>query len=384
MKFKARKPTFRAALQSDGSLELLVYEDIGENWWGGGVTAKTVKEQIDQAGPHTSLAVRINSPGGDAFEGIAIHNLLRAQNKPVNVFVDGIAASAASIIAMAGDTRTMGSNAMMMIHNAWSSCIGYAEDMRKMADTLDKVSGAVAQTYIDRAGLSQDEVKSLMDAESWLSAKECVSNGLATTIAEADDDDALALARTFKSLARLKNVPEKLRNDEADGDPCDCLCDQCQNGNCDGCDCDGCDAENCGAEDCECAGHADVDNSIRAEKKTKRVDGEDLPMQNFAYQGGDEPKDWHLPIKFSTEEKTKRHIRNAISRWSQTDMPNAAEKDKARARIKAAAKAHDIDIDEGSLNSVDLSAFEVELELIERNGETWSAARRSNSAVVGG
>ena len=120
-----------------------------------------MKQQIDEAGPFTRLAVRINSPGGDAFEGVAIHNLLRAQGKPVDVYVDGIAASAASIIAMAGDTRSMGSNTMMMIHNAWSSCTGYADDMRKMADTLDRVSTAVAQTYIDRAGLSKDDVKDL-------------------------------------------------------------------------------------------------------------------------------------------------------------------------------------------------------------------------------
>lgn len=368
MKINARKPLFRAALQSDGTLELLVYEEIGENYWsGGGVTAKTVKQQIDQAGPHTRLAVRINSPGGDAFEGVAIHNLLRAQGKPIDVFVDGIAASAASIIAMCGDTRTMGSNAMMMIHNAWSSCQGYADDMRKMADTLDKVSASVAQTYIDRAGLSKDKVKDLMDAESWLSAEDCVDLNLATAITKDDenDDAAMALARHFRALKLLKNVPDELKNDAADGDaPCDCICDQCQNGNCDGCDCAGCDSQNCGADFCECEGHA-ASNSIHAEKKTKRVDGEDLEKSAFAYQGSDKLEDWKLPIKFSTDAKSASHIRNAIARWSKTDMPNASEKDKARARIKAAAKEHDIDIDEGSLNRADLEIRELELKLLE-------------------
>jgi ATP-dependent Clp protease, protease subunit len=317
MKPRVKAPTFRAALQSDGTLELLVYEEIGENFWsGGGVTAKTVKQQIDQAGPHTAIAVRVNSPGGDAFEGVAIHNLLRAQGKPVNVYVDGIAASAASIIAMAGDTRVMGSNAMMMIHNAMSSCFGYADDMRKMADTLDRVSSSIRQTYIDRAGLTADHAKELMDAESWLSAQDCVAEGLATGIAEDDenDDAAMALARGFKVLKHMKALPASLRSEKGDGDACSCLCEQCENGNCKGCDCAGCDSANCGAEACDCDGAAE--NSIAAEK---------------------------------------------------TDMPNADEKDKARARIKAAAKAHEIDVDEGSLNATDFGALEAELELIERD-----------------
>ena len=373
MKLRIVKPTFRAAVQTDGTLELLVYEEIGENFWsGGGVTAKTVKQQIDQAGPHSAIAVRINSPGGDAFEGIAIHNLLRAQKKPVHVFVDGIAASAASIVAMAGDTRVMGSNAMMMIHNAWSVCQGYADDMRKMADTLDRVSASVAQTYVDRAGLSEDRAHELMDAESWLSAKDCVAEGLATGIAEDDenDDAAMALARSFKALRRLKNVPTALRNDESDGDPCQCYCAPCQDDRCNECECRGCDAENCGANNCECAGSRnddDEDVANAAKKDTKRVDGEDLPKSAFAYRATDDHGDWKLPIRFSTEEKTKSHIRNAIARWKSTDMPDAAEKDKARGRIKAAAKEHDIDIDEGSLDSADLSALEAELELIERS-----------------
>jgi ATP-dependent Clp protease protease subunit len=278
MKIRARKPMFRASLQSDGTLELLVYEDIGENYWsGGGVTAKTVKQQIDQAGPHNSIAVRINSPGGDAFEGVAIHNLLRAQGKPVNVYVDGIAASAASIIAMAGDTRVMGNNAMMMIHNAWSVCQGYADDMRKMADTLDKVSASVAQTYIDRAGLSKDKVKDLMDAESWLSAKECVEMNLATGVAEDDenDDAAMALARGFKALARLKKLPDALKNDDADGDAkCTCYCAPCQDARCNECECRGCDAENCGASNCSCAGAKNDDDGMDAKAELEILEAE--------------------------------------------------------------------------------------------------------------
>jgi ATP-dependent Clp protease protease subunit len=253
-RIKAAKPFFRASVQPSGTLELLVYEDIGVNWWdGSGVSAKTVRQQIDQAGIFTRISVRINSPGGDAFEGVAIYNLLRAQKKPVDVYVDGIAASAASIIAMAGDTITMGVNTMMMIHNAWSVCVGSADDMRKMGDTLDRVSAAVAQTYVDRAKLSAEDVKALMDEESWLGAQECLDKGLATAIAQNDenDDAAMAMARNFKALAHMKKVPEKLRN--ADGD-CTCTCSPCMQGDCSGCDCTGCDSEGCTAEACDCAG----------------------------------------------------------------------------------------------------------------------------------
>jgi ATP-dependent Clp protease protease subunit len=253
------KPTFRAALQPDGTLELLVYEDIGEDWWsGGGVTAKTIKQEIDQAGPFTKISVRINSPGGDAFEGVAIYNVLRAQGKPIAVFVDGIAASAASVVAMAGDTRVMGSGAMLMIHNAWSSCVGYAEDMRKMADVLDKVSTSVAETYITRAGMTADKAKELMDAESWLGAAESVALGLATGIAEPEPEDAsaMALARSFKALTRLKKVPEVLKQQDDDPDdavvPCSCVCNSCVSGVCSECNCAGCDASNCEAAACNC------------------------------------------------------------------------------------------------------------------------------------
>ena len=278
----ARKPVFRAALQADGTLELLVYEDIGENYWsGGGVTAKTVKQQIDEAGPFTRLAVRINSPGGDAFEGIAIHNLLRAQKKPIDVYVDGIAASAASVIAMAGDTITMGNSAMLMIHNAWSNCTGYADDMRKMGDTLDKVSASVAQTYIDRAGLSAADVKDLMDAESWLSAQDCIGKGLATAIAENDenDDAAMALAGSFKALKRFKNAPRTLQamhNDAADGDACDCYCAPCQDGRCNECECRGCDAQNCEAKNCNCTQPAEPGAKVDPEMNSTAAEIEAL------------------------------------------------------------------------------------------------------------
>ncbi len=264
--------SFRASLQPNGVLEILVYEEIGEDFWtGGGVTALGIKQKVDDAGVFNSVAVRVNSPGGDAFEGVAIYNVLRSLGKPISVFVDGIAASAASIIAMAGDTITVGHNAMMMIHNAWTFCAGDAAAMRQCADVLDTISQSIGQTYVSRTGKTWSEVKAIMDAETWMGAEECLAQGFATAIADPSqqDDAALSLAASFRSLAKLKRVPERLKlaskanaaKSDADGDDlCDCPCDPCVNGNCGDCNCDGCGSDWCSSDDCDC-GEADVDAS---------------------------------------------------------------------------------------------------------------------------
>lgn len=241
------RPFFRADARPDGTLELLCYEEIGEDsWTGAGVTAKLVKQQLDAAPQCSAIVLRINSPGGDVFEAIAVYNLLRAQKKPIEVRVDGLAASSASIIAMAGDTIVMGPNAMMMIHNAWSWCMGYASDMEEMAAQLRKISGVIAGTYARRTGRALGDVADLMDAETWMTADEAVAGGFATEI-EPDPDsqveaEALAIARRFRLLAKLKGVPDRFR---ASDDSCDCDCAACLDGDCDGCTNADCNDPNC-------------------------------------------------------------------------------------------------------------------------------------------
>jgi ATP-dependent Clp protease protease subunit len=239
------KAQFKAALQPSGVLEILIYEDIGYDWWSdGGVTAKTVKQAMDGAQGFDSITLRINSPGGDAFEGAAIYSLLRASGKPINVFIDGIAASAASIIAMAGDTITMSNVAMMMVHNAWTVCAGDAGDMRKCADTLEKVSASIAQAYVARTGKTAAAIKDIMDEETWMGAQECVDQGFATAVAapEEKDEAAMALASSFRTLAKMKKVPEKLK---ASVGACGCSCAACVDGDCGDCTNDDCEFEDC-------------------------------------------------------------------------------------------------------------------------------------------
>jgi HK97 family phage prohead protease len=233
------KPCFRAGVYAmasgAGVLEMLVYEQIGEDYWTGeGITAKACKDQIDQAGSAFSrIALRINSPGGDAFEGVAIMNMLRAQGKPIDVYVDGIAASAASIVAMAGDTITMGAGAMMMVHNAWSVVMGNSEDMAKEATTLTAIDIAIAQTYVDRTGQTAKVVQAMMAAETWMGADECVKNGFATAKAPAPADaGALAMARGFKALKKFGKTPEALTVEvevevDTEDEECECQCAAC-------------------------------------------------------------------------------------------------------------------------------------------------------------
>lgn len=248
----ALKPFFRAEVRNAGNggsgvLEIIVYEQIGATWWSdSGVTAKNVKQRVDTAGAFSQIALRINSPGGDAFEGVAILNLLRSLGKPVDVFVDGIAASAASIIAMAGDTITMGSGAMMMIHNAWSVVAGNAQQLTKEAVTLAAVDQSIAQTYVDRTGQPLATVKSMMDEETWMGADECVEKGFATAKSAAPaEPKALNLAREFKALAHFAKVPPAFQPKAEEDAECECNCQNCQDGNCASCSNAGCDTANC-------------------------------------------------------------------------------------------------------------------------------------------
>lgn len=204
-----------AAAGSDGTLELTIYGDIGENFWTGeGITPASVKQQIDKAGKYARMSVRINSPGGNAFDGVAIHNVLRAAGKPVSVFVDGIAASAASIIAMAGDTITMGTGAMLMLHNPWVITMGGAPELRKQADVLDQIADSMSDIYA-RSGKPKEEIRTIMDEETWMSAQDAVDLGFATDIA-AGSAKALAAAKEFSLLAQMKNVPEALKLAQTD------------------------------------------------------------------------------------------------------------------------------------------------------------------------
>ena len=171
-----------AATDSDNTITM--FEVIGEDWWsGGGVTAKRISAALRAIGDK-DVVVKINSPGGDMFEGIAIYNLLRSHKAKVTVEVLGWAASAASIIAMAGDEIRMGLGTFMMVHNAWGVVVGNRHDMREAATLFDGFDAAIADIYEARTGMKRAEIEKLMDAETFMGPSEAVKNGFADAVDE--------------------------------------------------------------------------------------------------------------------------------------------------------------------------------------------------------
>lgn len=162
------------------SADLYLYEEIGI--WG--ITAADFLQELKglQAG---TLNVHINSPGGSVFDGFAIYNALSTHPARVLVTVDGIAASIASVIAMAGDEIAMAENAMLMIHRPWTELSGFAADLRQQADVLDKLETNIVQVYAARTKQSEAAVRAAMEAETWYSAEEAVAAGFATSVAPA-------------------------------------------------------------------------------------------------------------------------------------------------------------------------------------------------------
>ncbi len=171
---------------SDGTAVIEILDVIGSDpWSGGGVTAQQVAAALKQAGG-APVDVVINSPGGDFFEGVAIYNLLRAHPAQINVQIVGLAASAASLIAMAGDQIEIAASAFIMIHNAWAVAVGSRHDFRAAADVLEPFDAAMAGVYAAQAEVKQEEAAGWMDAETWFGGQEAIDAGLATGLLPAD------------------------------------------------------------------------------------------------------------------------------------------------------------------------------------------------------
>lgn len=168
----------------DGDVaEIRIYDEI----WFLGITAEDFASQLDEI-TAPKILVMLNSPGGDVFDGIAIYNALRSHSAEITTRVDGIAASIASVIAQAGDRRVMLSGSQMMIHEAWGLTIGSAKDMREYADLLDRQTDNIANVYARRADKDVADFRSLMEATTWMTAEEAVTNGLADEVVDPSED----------------------------------------------------------------------------------------------------------------------------------------------------------------------------------------------------
>ncbi len=198
--------------------ELLLYDWIGiDPWTGEGVSAAQVVDWLGKLPAEASeIVVRINSPGGEIFEGVAIYNQLINSGRRVVVRIDSIAASISSVIAMAGDRISMAGNAQMMIHKGWSLVLGNADDFRKEAETLDSIdSGSIASTYAARTGQTPEAITQMMADETWLSAEAAKEKGFVDEIEAlktAPKDKKAALIAAEEEAAALKAKAEAEAN----------------------------------------------------------------------------------------------------------------------------------------------------------------------------
>lgn len=182
-------------------------EIVGEKWFDEETSATSFRDALKELGDVSTINLSINSGGGSVFDGIAIYNMLKSHKATVNVYVEGLAASIASVIAMAGDTITMRSGSMLMIHRPFTVLQGNAEEMRKAAETLEKMGDNIVNIYSDRTGIQAEEIQQIMSAETWLSAEEAVDQGWATKL---DKKEAVMNSVPKEILGRFSNVPKKV------------------------------------------------------------------------------------------------------------------------------------------------------------------------------
>jgi len=208
-------PDIRA---KDADNSISIYEQIGVDMWTGeGVTAKRIAAALRSIG-EGDVAVNINSPGGDVFEGVAIYNLLRDHPGKVTVRVLGAALSAASIIAMAGDRIEIGRAAFMMVHNVWMVAMGNRHDLRAAAEVLEPMDTALADVYAARTGNDREDMAAMMDKETWFGGSEAVDRGFADALLPADQvieehdaDSGNAALRRIEAALQKSGMPRSER-----------------------------------------------------------------------------------------------------------------------------------------------------------------------------
>jgi ATP-dependent Clp endopeptidase proteolytic subunit ClpP len=202
--------------EAERSVEISIYDEIGL----GGVTAKDFMPQKSKRYKGEHIHLRINSVGGSVIEGAAIYNSLRRHKGGLTVHVDGLAASMASVIAMAGEEVFIADNAMLMIHNPWSMTMGDANDLRKEADVLDKLKNTLVNAYARKTGMETSDIAAMMDEETWLNSTQAVAMGFADEIedgveAAASISPATARARFDTFSNSMRKTAKNIKAEEA-------------------------------------------------------------------------------------------------------------------------------------------------------------------------
>lgn len=203
----------KAAAGTDNTIT--IFDVIGADFWGEGVTANRISGALHSMAGE-DVTVNINSPGGDMFEGLAIYNLLREYSGKVTVKVMGLAASAASIIAMSGDEVQVGRGAFLMIHNCWVAVMGNRNDLIRTAQDMEPFDRAMTDIYAARSGQTADDIAAMMDNETYIAGSDAVDKGFADSLLPADEiqdgeDNPAAAARKMDALLAKANIPRSER-----------------------------------------------------------------------------------------------------------------------------------------------------------------------------
>lgn len=202
---------------------LTIYGDIGESWWGDSTSANDVDTAL-KAVKTGNITVRLNSPGGAAFDGITIYNRLKDHQAKVKIIVDGYACSAASIIAMAADELVMNAGSMLMVHEAWVYTAGSKSELLKTVEMLDKLDTSLVDIYMTKAQVSRAEMEQFVKNETWFTAEEAVTIGFATDVKEVASEGAqnkkedaeafkLSILERFKKTPSQQNVLNRFKRD---------------------------------------------------------------------------------------------------------------------------------------------------------------------------
>lgn len=207
--------------QSDQEATLYIYGDITSiKWFENDVCVYDLAKEIGELNGK-KLKVRINSYGGEVAEGLAIYNLLKTYDGEVATICDGFACSAASVVFMAGKQRIMPKSSLLLIHNAWTRARGDANDLRKAADDLEKITRPSIDIYSSVSNLSEEEIKKMMDEETWISADEALSYGFATEVTDEEAMQSLEEGILVKTVMKNKELEKRIKELGKPAEPVD-------------------------------------------------------------------------------------------------------------------------------------------------------------------
>lgn len=206
LNIKSRKG-FEIKNTTQTTAEIIIYSDIGESWWSDSVSAKSFSDQLN-ALPATvnEITVRLNSPGGDVFDGVAIYNRLKQHKAKVIVYIDGLAASIASIIALAGDEIIMSEGALMMIHKPWTFTYGNSLELEETINRLDDVEEQLIGIYQRKTKLDRSEIRQMLATETWFNADQAVEKGFATK--KMAEEERVDMAASLTKASWIRNKPQ--------------------------------------------------------------------------------------------------------------------------------------------------------------------------------